>query len=316
MNSSVDSSARGEAWKAGLSGEETPPSPRPPFAGDPGCVETAFGCPRDFLGNRFVYAVFSPRARGLSIGVNMNPDKQCNFDCIYCEVNREEPAREGNLDVAAMASELEQTLAWVYSGRIRERPRYRQLPGDLLQLRHVALSGDGEPTLCSNFIEAVQTVIHVRAVGRFPFFKLVLMTNATGLDLPPVQQGLAHLTPQDEVWAKLDAGTQAHMDCVNRPEVPLAKVMENIRQLAQRRPVIIQSLFAKIRGRAPGTEEIEQYAQRLQELRAQGAQISLVQVYSATRPTLNPACEHLPLKSLSQIAQVIRQRTGLKAEVY
>ena len=50
--------------------------------------EIAFDRPRDFLDNRFVYAVISPRARGLTLGVNMNPDKRCNFDCVYCEVDR------------------------------------------------------------------------------------------------------------------------------------------------------------------------------------------------------------------------------------
>ena len=60
---------------------------------------TAFGCPRDFIENRFVYVVVSPRARGLSVGVNLNPDKFCNFDCAYCEVNRAEPARESKLEV-------------------------------------------------------------------------------------------------------------------------------------------------------------------------------------------------------------------------
>ena len=46
-------------------------------------ADTAFGCSRDFLDGRFVYTVISPRARGLSVGVNMNPDKRCNFDCVY-----------------------------------------------------------------------------------------------------------------------------------------------------------------------------------------------------------------------------------------
>src|SRR5262249_24746867 len=98
---------------------------------------TAFGCPRDFLDNRFVNTMVSPRARGLSVGVNMNPDKFCNFDCVYCEVNRREPAREPRLDVRLMMAELERTLELVQSGRIRERPDYRDLPEDLLQLRHV-----------------------------------------------------------------------------------------------------------------------------------------------------------------------------------
>ena len=72
-------------------------------------TETAFGCPRNFLGNRFVYVVISARARGLSIELNLNPDKLCNFDCVYCEVNREAPLADRELDVGVMAAELEKT---------------------------------------------------------------------------------------------------------------------------------------------------------------------------------------------------------------
>lgn len=109
---------------------------------------TAFGCPRDFLENRFIYAVISPRAYGLSLGVNMNPDKRCNFDCAYCEVNRNEPARETQLNVPVMTTELERTLTIVHSGDIRQRPCYRSAPPELLKLCQITLSGDGEPTLC------------------------------------------------------------------------------------------------------------------------------------------------------------------------
>src|SRR6516225_2929608 len=126
-----------------------------------GAPETAFGAPRDFLDNRFVYAVVSPRARGLSIGVNMNPDKHCNFRCVYCEVHRNGTTVTQDLDVETMAAELKKTLAFVRAGRLRERPWYHGLPDELLQLRHVALSGDGEPTLSPRFPEALQAVVHV-----------------------------------------------------------------------------------------------------------------------------------------------------------
>ena len=66
--------------------ERISPSP-PPKPVQTSAFTTAFGCPREFLNNRFVYLVISPRARGLAIGVNMNPAKHCNFDCPYCEVN-------------------------------------------------------------------------------------------------------------------------------------------------------------------------------------------------------------------------------------
>jgi wyosine [tRNA(Phe)-imidazoG37] synthetase (radical SAM superfamily) len=283
----------------------------------PACpADTAFGCPCDFLDNRFVYTVISPRARGLSVGVNMNPDKYCNFDCVYCEVNRSEPARESRLDVGAMAAELERTLELVHSGGIRQRPCYRSVPSELLELRHVTLSGSGEPTLCPNFPEAVESVVHLRARGRFPFFKLVLITNASGLDRPEVAKGLSLLTSRDEIWAKLEAGTQDYMNRVNRTDVALEIILANILLIARERPVVIQSLFPSINGEAPPLAEIDAYVQRLKELKAAGAQIPLVQVYSATRPTPHSECGHLPLRALSAIAQRVREATGLKAEVF
>ena len=277
---------------------------------------TAFGCPRAFLDNRFVYTVISPRAHGLSVGVNMNPDKRCNFDCVYCEVNRHEPSRESRLDVPVMIAELERTLELVRSGGLGERPCYRSAPPEWLELRHVALSGDGEPTLCPNFIEAVEAVVHLRARGRFPFFKLVLITNASGLDRPEVTEGLKLFTPRDEIWAKLEAGTEDYLNRVNRPDCALEKILANILFLAQQRPVVIQSLFPSVNGEAPPASEIEAYVQRLQELKEAGAQIPLVQIYSATRPTAHSECRHLPLRTLSHIARRVREAAGLKAEVF
>jgi wyosine [tRNA(Phe)-imidazoG37] synthetase (radical SAM superfamily) len=276
--------------------------------------QTAFGCARDFLNNRYVYVVVSSRARGLAVGVNMNPDKLCNFKCVYCEVHRNGELRE-ELEVQVMAEELKHTLAYVHDQRLRERSWARSLPDDLLQLRHVALSGDGEPTLSPKFAEALQAVVHVRALAGFPFFKLVLSTNGSGLDLPHVQQGLRYFTRSDEIWVKLDGGTQAYVNRVNCAEVPLAKILSNILLVGAQRPVVIQSLFPALNGEEPPVEEIEEYARRLRELKAAGAQISLVQIYSATRPTRSSHTGHLPLKVLSRIAQTVRQTAGLKAEV-
>jgi len=276
--------------------------------------ETAFGSPRDFLNNRFVYTVVSARARGLSVGVNMNPDRNCNFDCVYCEVHRNGHTREV-LNVEHMAEELKLTLGLVRAERLRERPWYRSLPDELLQLRHVALSGDGEPTLSPRFAEALQAVVHVRALGGYPF-KLVLITNGTGLDLPHVLNGLKHFTRTDEIWIKLDGGTHAYLNRVNRSDIPLEKILSNILLIGRQRPVVIQSLFPSFENEEPPLEEIEQYARRLVEMKNGGAHISLVQIYSATRPSAASHCGHLPLKVLSRIVQNVRQSTGLPTEVF
>jgi len=278
--------------------------------------EEAFGYPRDFLENQFVYLVISPRAGGLTIGVNVNPVLQCTFQCLYCEVDRARPARAARFDAEKMAAELRGTYSLASSGGLRQRPRYAKLPAELLQVRHVTVSGDGEPTLSSYFVEALQSIVHLRAAGALPFFKIVVVTNSTALDRTEVQEGLKLLTRTDEIWAKLDGGTQEYVNRVNGASIPLEKIMGNILLLARQRPVVIQSLFPAINGEPPPAGEIKQYAQRLKEMKKAGAEISLVQVYSATRPIAGTGCSHLPLKDLSQIAKTVRRVAGLRAEVY
>jgi wyosine [tRNA(Phe)-imidazoG37] synthetase (radical SAM superfamily) len=277
---------------------------------------TASGSPRDFLDNRYVYIVLSPRAGGLSIGINLNPDKACNFNCIYCEVKRNEPPRESVIDADTVVDELRRTLGTVLSGALRERENYRALPADLLKLRHVALSGDGEPTLCLQFSEIAEKVVHLRACGTFPFFKVVLITNASCLNGKEAQDGLRHFTLRDEIWAKLDAGTQEAMDRINQVQLPIETILANILALGRQRPVIIQSLFPSLGDTGPSASEIDAYTARLTELKASGAQIPLVQIYSASRPSAHPECGHLPLRSLKQIAKKVRETSGLKAEIF
>jgi len=278
--------------------------------------KATFGTPRDFLDNQFVYLVISERARGLSVGVNMNPDKLCDFDCIYCEVDRRTAAAGNRLNVDLMAEELQRTLSLIANDELKAIRHYAALDPELRRLRHVTLSGDGEPTLSPKFKEAVQAVVHVRALGKVPFFKLVLVTNGSGLDRVEVRDGLKLLTRQDEVWAKLDGGSQAYLNRVNRSQVSLSQTLQNILNLGRHRPVIIQSLFPAIRDVEPSEREIEDYALRLKELKEHGAEIPLVQIYSCTRPTIREEATHLPLKTLSKIAHCVREVSGLRAEVF
>ncbi|MGO8698985.1 MAG: radical SAM protein [Limisphaerales bacterium] len=278
--------------------------------------EVAFGYPRDFLDNKFVYLVISPRAGGLAIGVNVNPIVKCSLQCLYCEVDRTKPAEISGFDVDKMVAELCGTFGLARSGRLRRRARYAHLPEDLLQVRHVALSGDGEPTLSSHFVEALAALAELREHGILPYFKIVVVTNSTALDQPRVLHGLRLLAETDEIWAKLDGGTQDYLSRLNGGMISLEKTLSNILLIARKRPVVIQSLFPAIDGAAPPAREITQYARRLKELKDAGAHIPLVQIYSATRPMARTGCSHLPLKCLSKIAQTVRRVAGLRAEVF
>jgi len=61
--------------------------------------------PRKLHNFNYVYAVLSRRSGGISIGVNLNSDKVCNYGCIYCEVNRKTPGANRQVDIAMLESE-------------------------------------------------------------------------------------------------------------------------------------------------------------------------------------------------------------------
>ncbi len=289
---------------------------RPEIVLRPARPPTALGCVPDFLDNRFVYLVISPRLGGLAVGVNVSLEGVCNFACLYCEVQRPEPLAKNRMDLDLMTSELENTLEWVRSGKIRERSAYAGMDSALLELREVVLSGNGEPTLSPTFADAVQCVMQVRAKNAASFFKVVLLTNGSGLDLPAVQEGLKFFTHRDEIWIKLDAGTQAYMSKINGEHASLEKVLKNALELGRQRPIAIQSLFPLLGGQEPPPGEIDAYLERLRELKGEGAQIAMVQVFSAAGSMRDTGCEYLPLKSLHQIRQRIVSETGIRAEVF
>jgi wyosine [tRNA(Phe)-imidazoG37] synthetase (radical SAM superfamily) len=277
---------------------------------------SVFGVTREYLDFRYVYVFLSPRAGGLTVGINLNPDRQCNFDCVYCEVKRNRPAPEAHVNVEVLAEELTAVLDRVHQGHLRELPLFEDLPDELLELKHVALSGEGEPTLCPRFADVVQAIVHVRARGLFPFFKIALLTNGSVLDQPAVQAGLRHFILKDEIWIKLDAGSAAAFDAINRPAVSFAHVLANITALGRQRPIVLQSLFPLIDGQEPSEQTLADFVARLRDLCDQGVRIDLVQIYSATRPTARSGCRHLPLKVLSAIAHLVRDQTGLRVEVF
>src|SRR4026209_1799226 len=104
---------------------------------------------RGRLGKTYIYPVLSRRARGLSVGINLNPNQACNWRCIYCQVP------------GLVAGNAPQTdLALLDTGRARRRAARRAFlepralragldthaPEGARELRDLALSGDGEST--------------------------------------------------------------------------------------------------------------------------------------------------------------------------
>jgi len=273
--------------------------------------------PRSFAANRYVYPVLSRRSGGISIGVNLNVDQVCNFDCLYCQVDRTGPKQSGDVDVKQLAEELDRMVEMVRSGRIFEGPLFRDVPPPLRRLNDIALSGDGEPTASPCFAEAVEICAEVRRRHGLEDVKLVLITNATLLHRPEVRRTLETLDAGNgEIWAKLDAGTEAYYRLVNRSTVPWRQILDNLRATALARPIVIQSLFMRIHDEPPPAAELEAYCDRLDEISAAGGRIRLVQVHTIARKPTEAWVSALANVEIDAIADRVRRRTGLPVAAF
>ncbi len=267
---------------------------------------------RNFEQNRFVYPVISRRSGGVSIGVNLNPDKVCNFDCIYCQVDRTRQSETRFVETDALLTELRGVLELVVSGDLFELQRFSETPPSMRRLNDIAFSGDGEPTTFRNFDEIIQACAEVRQDVGATESKMVLITNASMFHRPHVQNGLEILDRNcGEIWAKLDAGTEEYFQIIDRTKFTLKHVMDNLVLAAKLRPIVIQSLWMRVDDEPPTINELEAYSDRLNEIVSAGGEIKLVQIYTVARQPAESYVSPLTNDEVDFWVNEVRRRTRL-----
>ncbi len=270
---------------------------------------------RSLNDNRYVYAVVSRRVGGLSIGLNLNPDKICNFACPYCQVDRREIGGEQRIDCQRLGVELDTLLGWVADDSLWARPPFDTTALGLRRVGDICFAGDGEPTASPDFVESVKAVIAVRAAHGLRRVPLTLMSNASLFDRPRVREGMDLLHQAGaEIWAKLDAGTADWFKRVDGTGFSFERVLENISFAAQRYGVVIQSMFHTFNGVGPSDAEVEAWVGRLASVVQAGGHIKAVQVYTVARRPADDTVGELAAERLVEIAGAARGIEGVRPD--
>ena len=261
-------------------------------------------------GGAIVYPVYSRRSGGLSIGINLFPDRKvCSFDCPYCEVFPFGTDMFFNLE----------TMKAALSSAINEAKKNN------IPVKDLCFSGNGEPTMSPFFIAAVNAAEVIRAelaLNSKTETKLVVITNGAGLLNRKVFEFLktVSLNPINlNIWLKLDAATEAWYRSINRSGVPHKELLSGIRNLAaSTAPFTIQTMICKIKGVLPPQEENAAWVKLVTELAVLSAaaagknqpgqvQLKAVQLYGKTRPASeDPLAEAVSMEVLEERAAEIR----------
>lgn len=217
---------------------------------------------RSFQNNRYVYPVLSRRAGGISVGINLNPDKGCNFDCVYCQVDRT-PLGMSSVDpihrpveAERLVEELSILLDSLHRGDFFRTPPFDQLPPGLGHVADIAFSGDGEPTMVPEFAEILKTVSAFRnqtpALSRVP---LRIITNGTGLFKARLRKTVReHLFLEaagsggvpDEIWFKIDAADEASYLRIDKSPLSFQRYRKGVSETLKEMPVTVQTMVLDI----------------------------------------------------------------------
>jgi histidinol dehydrogenase len=188
-----------------------------------------------------------------------------------------------------------------------------------IPVRDICFSGNGEPTLSPDFREALDVAGRIREC-LVPKAALVVITNGTGLldeETFDYMREAASGAMKLDIWLKLDAGTPAWYEAIDRSSVPFDALVRHIRHFVRCAPVTLQTMICAIQGREPPEEEEAAWVRLVVELVAasegsgcNGAGVRRVQIYGKARPAPeDPLAEALPEAVLEKRATALRQIT-------
>jgi wyosine [tRNA(Phe)-imidazoG37] synthetase (radical SAM superfamily) len=263
--------------------------------------------------NRFVYAVRARRSRGISIGVNLDPQKTCNFECVYCEVIDRREIEKGTGRPAIAVEDVAEEL----TGELASRNR-AAAPSDADAVRDIAFAGDGEPSTFRGFLPLARALFDVRDAAGFAHVPFVLITNGSGVARGEMREAHDLFAARGGTfWIKLDAGTEGFYKTISRSAISFERILANLTGAAKRHPVVVQAMFLRLRGEPPPRDEIAAWASRLAAVRNAGGRLSLVQVYTVARETMEPGVSALTKAELEDIAAAARAAVpGVPVETF
>lgn len=254
------------------------------------------------LFDEIVFGPVKSRRFGVSLGINLLPlqGKLCSFNCVYCECGLNDERKK---EKAKLFTEAEITSSL--------QSRFEALKAGGLDPDNITFAGNGEPTLHPEFETIIDEAIRLRDAF-FPKAMITVLSNATRLDRENVKRALLRI---DNNVLKLDAGTDATFQAINRPTHPvtLEKIVAQLKGFGGN--LTIQTML--IRGEVDGKyidntteEELSLYLGYLKEINPK-----LVMLYPIDRQTPYKTLVKVPETEFRALAGRIEEM-GIKAEVF
>jgi len=207
-------------------------------------ILTTINHDRKIFKGKYIYPVVSRRAGGLSLGINLNTNSACNWQCIYCEVPNLVRGKPDLINLQELEIELDYWL-----DQIVNKSFLNQYTENKTEFKDIAFSGNGEPTACKQFKEVI--TILVKKMNEYKLNKIItirLITNGSYMSNSIVQEALSLISNfSHEVWFKIDQVNEEDVKTINQVNLSKANVKKNLEATLKNSPTIIQTCLFKIK---------------------------------------------------------------------
>ena len=243
---------------------------------------------RELSGLKYIYSVISRRAGGLSIGVNLNVNNACNWQCIYCEIPNLTRGTPPPIELDVLEQELRFFLNEIIHGDYMEK----NVSLEDRHLKDIAFSGNGEPTSAEEFPEVISIVKKLlEEFNLLHKIKIRLITNGSLMHQASVIKSVEMLKEMNgEVWFKVDAATEESIKTINQVNLKPHQILERLKNSANVCPTFVQTCIFSINGNGPSEKDINAYIELINEVKSN---IQGVHLYGLARPSLQPQAKNL-----------------------
>ena len=265
---------------------------------------------RNIFQGKYIYPVVSRRAGGLSLGINLNTNSACNWQCIYCEVPNLVRGKPEPINLQELENELDYWL-----DQIINQSFLSQYTKSQTEFKDIAFSGNGEPTASKQFKDVVGILI--KKISEYRLDQKItirLITNGSYMSNLVIQESLSLIRNINrEIWFKIDSVNKADIRTVNQVNLSLVTIKKNLEAALNNSPTIIQTCFFKLNEKLPSSESLGEY---INFLKPYENKIKGIHLYSLARLSEQPSKNKLRRLTKSELEVIASKIKVLKIPVY
>jgi wyosine [tRNA(Phe)-imidazoG37] synthetase (radical SAM superfamily) len=253
------------------------------------------------LQSAIIYGPVHSRRLGVSLGVNLLPTnyKLCSFNCIYCQYGWTKQPTFAPTQELKDLPRLDEVVAALELA-------FQHIIDDGETIDSITICGNGEPTLYPGIADVIKTAKHLRD-RHLPKARLAILSNSSTVGNKIVRDALGLL---DLKIMKFDAGSEEMFRQLNHPVAPIY-MGEIVAGLKELKNIFLQSLFVQGRVTNADPDSVGLWVEKVRDIRPMR-----VQVYTLDREPADKKIEKVSLATLHWIANQVRWRAGVQADVF